>query len=282
MTNELQTAVAPPQARVSLIAKVAARYSVEPAKLLDTLKGTAFKGEQPVNNEQMMALLIVADQYGLNPFTRELFAFPDKKGIVPVVSVDGWARIINEHPQLDGIIFDVREGSMGLECECTIYRKDRAHPTRVTEYLAECKRGTGPWGSHPRRMLRHKALIQCARVAFGFGGIVDEDEAQRIIETKDMGAADVVQPPSSSAQAVRAQLKSTAPPPPHAEVIEAEPQTAPSPAPAWDAAYFSAHLAGCKDAEVGALILDEAREHLNEAEQAELAAQWKTQFNPEK
>ena len=42
-----------------------------------------------------MALLIVADQYGLNPFTREIFAFDDKRaGIVPVVSVDGWSRIL--------------------------------------------------------------------------------------------------------------------------------------------------------------------------------------------
>jgi hypothetical protein len=27
------------------------------------------------------------------------------------------------------------------------------------------------------RMLRHKALMQCARYAFGFSGITDEDEA---------------------------------------------------------------------------------------------------------
>ena len=39
------------------------------------------------------------------------------------------------------------------------------------------------------RMLRHKAMIQCARLTFGFGGIYDDDEAARII---DMGDADVV------------------------------------------------------------------------------------------
>jgi hypothetical protein len=51
----------------------------------------------------MMALLIVADQYGLNPWTKEIYAFPDKSnGIVPVVGVDGWARIINTHEQFDG------------------------------------------------------------------------------------------------------------------------------------------------------------------------------------
>jgi hypothetical protein len=32
----------------------------------------------------------------------------------------------------------------------------------------------------PKRMLRHKALIQAARIAFGFSGIYDEDEATRI------------------------------------------------------------------------------------------------------
>jgi hypothetical protein len=30
------------------------------------------------------------------------------------------------------------------------------------------------------RMLRHKAIIQCARIAFGFSGITDEDEGQVI------------------------------------------------------------------------------------------------------
>ena len=52
----------------------------------------------------MTALCVVAQQYGLNPFTRELYAFPDRNnGIVPVVGVDGWSRIINDNPQFDGM-----------------------------------------------------------------------------------------------------------------------------------------------------------------------------------
>lgn len=160
----------------SLVAKIASKYGVDPEKMMGTLKATAFKGE--VTNEQMMALLIVADQYNLNPWLKQIYAFPDKGGIVPVVSVDGWARIINEHPQMDGVDFETSE----TECTCTIHRKDRAHPTRVTEYMAEVNRQTQPWKTHPRRMLRHKALIQCARIAFGFAGIYDEDEAERIVE----------------------------------------------------------------------------------------------------
>lgn len=162
----------------SLVVRMANRFGVDANKMITTLKATAFKGD--VTNEQMMALLVVAEQYKLNPWTKEIYAFPDRNGIVPVVGVDGWARIINERPELDGI--DFNEAEDGSWIECIIYRKDRAHPTKVKEWLSECKRGTQPWQSHPRRMLRHKALIQCARVAFGFGGIYDQDEAERIIE----------------------------------------------------------------------------------------------------
>lgn len=156
-------------------------------EVINTLKATVFKGD--CTNEQFTALMIVANQYGLNPFTREIYAFPDKQnGIVPVVGVDGWSRIINDHPQFDGLDFVQDDES----CTCIIYRKDRNHPIKTTEYLSECLRPAftskngyevkGAWQSHPKRMLRHKALIQCARLAFGYTGIFDEDEAARIVE----------------------------------------------------------------------------------------------------
>jgi len=160
------------------IAKLAERFALGNAsEATEILKATAFKG--PATDAQMTALCVVAQQYGLNPFTRELYAFPDRNnGIVPVVGVDGWSRIINDNPQFDGMDFKQDEES----CTCTIYRKDRSHPIVVTEYMTECKRDVAPWKSHPRRMLRHKAMIQCARLAFGFAGIYDQDEAERIAE----------------------------------------------------------------------------------------------------
>ena len=168
----------------NLTAKLATTFSMgDGTNLTETLKATAFKSSVAVTDAQMTALLVVANQYGLNPFTKEIFAFPDKGGIVPVVGIDGWARIINSHNQFDGMDFQQDEES----CTCIIYRKDRSHPIKVTEYMAECKRSAGPWQSHPRRMLRHKAMIQCARLAFGFGGIYDQDEAERIAES-DVGA----------------------------------------------------------------------------------------------
>jgi phage recombination protein Bet len=172
--RKVETAGAP-----SVIARLADRFGVDQSKMLECLKSTAFRGG--CTNEQLMALCIVSEQYGLNPWTREIYAFPDKQnGIVPVVGVDGWARIINTHPQFDGVEFEQDSD----KCTCSIYRKDRSHPVQVTEYMAECKRNTGPWGSHPMRMLRHKALIQAARLAFGFTGIYDQDEAERIVSAR--------------------------------------------------------------------------------------------------
>lgn len=147
---------------------------VDEGNLYQTLKATVFKDAK--DDSQLATLMIVANQYGLNPFTKEIYAFPSRGAVIPIVSVDGWTRIINDNPNCDGIQFSQDDES----ATCTIYRKDRSHPTVVTEYLAECKMNTDPWKKYPKRMLRHKALIQCARVAFGYSGIYDEDEAKRI------------------------------------------------------------------------------------------------------
>ncbi len=170
-----------------MASKLAERLGVENSdQLIDVLKSTAFKGKNIPSDAQMTALLIVSTEYQLNPWTKEIYAFPDKNGgIVPVVGIDGWLRIINANEQYDGMEINLSQD--GEEATCAIYRKDRSKPTIITEYLSECRRPTDPWRDSPRRMLRHKAIIQCARVAFGFGGIHDQDEAQSII---DMGSID--------------------------------------------------------------------------------------------
>lgn len=205
MAQQSNVAVIP--RRNNLAHKFAERFSIDESKVMDILKATAFKqrdGQPPATDEQMTALMIVADQYGLNPFTKEIYAYPDKQnGIVPVVGVDGWSRIMNEHPQLDGIEFNYSPETVkhkGKDChvwiEAVITRKDRSKPIVVREYFDEVVRNvnfTTPWDSHPKRMHRHKTLIQGGRVAFGFAGIYDEDEAQRIIE-KDVTAETTVLP----------------------------------------------------------------------------------------
>ena len=174
-----ETQIEVKQPRATALGIMADRLSVDPSKLLDTLKATCFKG---ASNEEMLALVAVSNRYGLDPLTKQIYAFPSKGGITPVVSVDGWLHILNSQPQFDGIEFLFEDGPDGKPASVTavVYRKDRTHATKVTEYFAECYRPTEPWKQFPRRMLRHKAVKEAVRVAFGISGITDEDEARDI------------------------------------------------------------------------------------------------------
>lgn len=175
---------------LSLTAKMAVAVGVDRDQYINTVKKSCFpKGE--CTNEQFMHFLVVADKYDLNPFTKEIYAFPSNGGIQPIVPIDGWLKIINLHPQYDGMEFvdNVNEDGKLMSITCRIHRKDRSIPTEVTEYMSECHRGTEPWKKWPARMLRHKATIQCARYAFSLSGIIDPDESERYEEAKviDMG-----------------------------------------------------------------------------------------------
>ena len=164
----------------SVIAELAKRYGMEKEHFAQALKATVVPAN--TTDAQFAAFCMVASQYNLNPITKEIYAFPAKSGgIQPIVSIDGWCNIINSNPQLDGIDFSDNIVDGKLESiTCKISRKDRKLPIECTEYMSECKRETDPWKKWPARMLRHKALIQCARYAFSLSGIVDQDEAERM------------------------------------------------------------------------------------------------------
>jgi phage recombination protein Bet len=208
MAAEEKNLVVLPEKRVSLIESMAARFSMEPTKFMDTVLATCFP-DGKASHAQLAAFLAVAHEYGLNPFTRELFAFPSKGGgIVPIVSVDGWVKLVVGNPDYAGMEFhpvyaikpDGTEdrAAKWIGMRCVIYRRSiEGRPAAdITEWYDECYRNTDPWNKMPRRMLRHKALKEAGRYAFGFAGITDDDEANDIInvtpiETRQMEAATV-------------------------------------------------------------------------------------------
>lgn len=219
-----ETSLVPQPQRVSLLAKVATQYSMEPKAFAETIKATVFPNGK-ATNEQLAAFLMVADQYHLNPITKEIYAFPTKGGgVMPVVSIDGWLKLVNNHPACDGIVTDdIRENGKLVAVRCRIYRKDRQQPTEVTEYMAECNRDTEPWRKWPARMIRHKAVIQCARYAFGFSGIYDQDEAERISGTDQSRHATIARANELAAKYEAKALRAPAPEElSEADVIEPE------------------------------------------------------------
>ena len=186
---------------VSLIEKFAGKYNIEATKMIAVLKGTVMKPTKDgktATNEELAGFLAVSTKYNLDPFTKEIYAFVDKRaGIVPIIGVDGYHKIMTRHPKFDGFEFRWADEmiiiSGSKKCpewgEIVIYRTDTEHPVVIREYLDEVyvpARGgfSGPWQSHTKRMLRHKLVAQGVRSAFGITGVYDEDEANRIIEAQ--------------------------------------------------------------------------------------------------
>ena len=175
--EERKLATCPP-----FLTALAVRYGADPQDLKKMIYATVIPAKSTA--EGFAAFLLVCDQLRLNPLAREIYAFErsDKAGggLQPIIGIDGWLKIINTHPDCDG--FTVRpnyEDGKLISATAIIHRKSWAHPVEVTEFLAECKRNTSPWNQWPDRMLRHKAIGQCARYAFGLTGVIDEDEAER-------------------------------------------------------------------------------------------------------
>lgn len=188
-----------------MILELAGDWKISPVTMINTLKATIFKAE--VSTEILVSFLQVCNTYKLNPFVKEIYAFPSKGGgFVPMVPIDGWANIINRNPNFDGLEFvdewETHDGKRTLfSTTCIIYRKDRSHPIRVTEYMQECfQANKDPWVRWPARMLRHKALIQCARIAFALAGIYDPDEAERIAESGENAKPEIKRPTVINAQ----------------------------------------------------------------------------------
>lgn len=176
----MSSAVAKLEPKRSILGALAERYGMDPKAFEMTLRKTVMPN--PHSDEEFAACCLVAHEHKLNPITKEIYFMRTKGGAIqPIVGVDGWIVKCNQHPAFDGLDFEDAHDDKGVlvSVKCKMFRKDRKHPIIVTEYLAECRRPTENWKQMPARMLRHRALIQCARVAFGFAGIMDPDEFEQ-------------------------------------------------------------------------------------------------------
>lgn len=202
MTNETQ-ALSLKDGNRSIIVRMADQLKVDPDKLWTTMSKTCFKPEpngRTFAPEEVMYVLMVAEQLGINPLRREIWAFRGKNGVVqPLVSVDGWKAIMLRQPNFDG--YEIRYADTTVEianvgalpewCECTIWLKGVSHPTTERVYMAEAFVSTSPvWRTRPRHMLHHRALIQAIRFSFPVTGISDAGvtESGEIIDLEDITA----------------------------------------------------------------------------------------------
>ena len=119
--------------------------------------------------QTLLALLRIAKENHLDPLKEEVsLALYDDCHWQAYITVEGYSKILNSHPAFDGIAFNQSEESTNgipIWMECTIYRKDRSKPIVIREYFEEVKGEQAIWQKMPRRMLRHRVMQQCARIA---------------------------------------------------------------------------------------------------------------------
>ena len=128
-----------------------------------------------VPTKTILQLIHTAIRYELNPLLGEIaFEEMGPGNWQAFISIDGWYRILNKQPHFQGLTFDASDElieNVPLWMECTIYRSDRTHPMKVREYYIELKTEHIAWQKLPRRMLRHRTLQQCMRLAFGIASL---------------------------------------------------------------------------------------------------------------
>lgn len=117
----------------------------------------------------ILSLLRTAKETGLDPLREEIGFIQYEDGNWQVyISLEGAIKLLNSHPAFDGITFSQSETLIdGVPewIECSIHRKDRSYPSIIREYYVESRGEQLVWGKMPRRMLRNRAIQQCARLA---------------------------------------------------------------------------------------------------------------------
>jgi len=117
----------------------------------------------------ILHLLRMMQNLHLDPLNEEIGFTQYKDGSWQVfITIEGCSRLLNTHSQFNGLVFnqaDTLIDGVPEWIECSIFRRDRIMPITVREYLIEVRRDQDIWRKMPRRMLRHRALQQCVRLA---------------------------------------------------------------------------------------------------------------------
>lgn len=177
------------------LAVIAQNTGASVEDITDVLRGMIVSAKNQhgaqATNAELAIVTGVCATYGLNPLVKECAAFVSGGKLSVVVMVDGWYKMVNRRPEFDGVEFDDKFDDKGVlvSITCRMFIKGRERPVCVTEYMAECRDPkSSVWTKWPARMLRHKAYIQCARMAFGISEVIDDDEASRITANSQSGS----------------------------------------------------------------------------------------------
>ena len=117
----------------------------------------------------ILNLLRTMQSLHLDPLNEEIGFTQYEDGVwQALITIEGCVKLINSNSQFNGLTFaqsDTLVEGVPEWIECSIYRRDRILPVTVREYYIEVRGENAIWQKMPRRMLRHRALQQCVRLA---------------------------------------------------------------------------------------------------------------------
>lgn len=169
-------------------------------EMIQTLKDTVAKN---ATDSEFRMFIEVCKSTGLNPFLKEIWcAVPMKNGqrnpygqVLIMAARDGYLRVANENPMFDGIETRVERDEKTktpIKAVCTVWRKDRAHPTIAEAYFSEYYKPSfsdkpGIWDIYKSAMIGKVAEVLALKRSFSINGVVTEEEIgalETVEETK--------------------------------------------------------------------------------------------------
>lgn len=156
---------------VGELARINDRYNDR--ETIETIKQTVCKG---ATDAQLKVFIEVCRATGLSPWLKEIFYVPEK-GII-MASRDGYMRVANEHPMFDGMETRVErdEKNIPIKAVCTVWRKDRGHPTVCEAYFNEYVKSSSVWQTYKSAMIGKVAEVLALKRSFSINGVVTEEE----------------------------------------------------------------------------------------------------------
>lgn len=142
------------------------------AAMVRTLKETVCKG---ATDAQFRMFVEICKSTGLNPLLKEIWFVP---GVGIMAARDGYLRVANEHPMFDGMETRVERNDQGvpIKAVCTVWRKDRSHPTVCEAFYDEYKKESSVWKTYKSAMIGKVAEVLTLKRSFSINGVVTEEE----------------------------------------------------------------------------------------------------------
>lgn len=180
------------QTREQSIANKAASFlGVPPEKVCALLRNVwkTSKGQPDLTNDEMFIGMSLVARYDLDPIAREVYVTRSSKGLMTIIGIDGYIKILDRTEGYDGFEQELgwsKNGEKVEWVETRIFSKTRSHPTTYRAFAKEYDRISGMVAKQlPWHMLRLFSLRHATRLFTPLGGaVMTEEEARWINEAK--------------------------------------------------------------------------------------------------